>query len=393
MTNLTNSIRNRHIIAAFFYFFCCLQACQTKQRDQQSQNFSQPDTLRVKYAQNFELLRYPDYTVIKVEKAFTDSQKPLYYVLSPEDLNLQELPPEYAQATFIRTPVQALLTSSLTHIPFVDKLEKTNCIKGHAGTAYLAFSPITQRLEAGKVQEIGQAEQLNREIILQLAPATLMLSGLDQKRYQALMPLQKAGVEIFVNSEWRENHPLGRAEWLLVFGLLLERYEQAQKAFASIEKHYQTLRKKTTALKNKPSVLTELPYKGTWYVPGGKSYMAQLIAHAGGRYAWQDNEQTGSLPLDFETVFAKAQKADFWLKTGTVTRREEMIALNKRFGDFVAWQKGTVYNNNRRLNAQGGNDYWVNGVLNPDIILADMIKILHPELMPSHQLFYFQKVK
>lgn len=127
-------------------------------------------------------------------------------------------------------------------------------------------------------------------------------------------------------------------------------------------------------------------------MPGGRSYVARFLADAGAAYLWTDDETTGSIPLDFETVFERAADADFWLNPGSWTSRAEAAAADKRYTQFRAYQTGAMYNNNARLNENGGNDYREGGLANPDVVLADLVKIFHPELLPDHELFYYRKL-
>lgn len=69
------------------------------------------------------------------------------------------------------------------------------------------------------------------------------------------------------------------------------------------------------------------------------------------------------------------------------------MAEDNRYANFAAVKTGNVYNNNARINNSGGNDYWESGTSNPDIVLSDLIKILHPEILPNHQLVYYRKLE
>jgi iron complex transport system substrate-binding protein len=128
-------------------------------------------------------------------------------------------------------------------------------------------------------------------------------------------------------------------------------------------------------------------------VPSSTSTLAQLLRAAGASYPWADTGGLGNRPLDFEAVFARAESADYWLtaKNEWLTRAD-MHAADARYGQFRAYREARVYNNNARLGEQGGNDYWERGIMEPDVILADLIKIFHPGLLPEHTLKYFRKL-
>jgi iron complex transport system substrate-binding protein len=127
-------------------------------------------------------------------------------------------------------------------------------------------------------------------------------------------------------------------------------------------------------------------------MPAGKSYVAKYLSDAGGKYLWSDDKSAGSLPLSFEVVLERAANADYWLNFSQSWQSlKDVVAEDSRYADFQAVKTGNLYNNNTRVNDSGGNDYWEGGISNPDIVLSDLIKILHPEILPNHQLFYYRK--
>ena len=146
-------------------------------------------------------------------------------------------------------------------------------------------------------------------------------------------------------------------------------------------------------VQDKPSVLAGLPWKNTWWVPGGKSHAAILIRDAGGKYIWEDDTSKEALPLDIEAVYNEAGQADFWINSGSAATLADLVNTDSRLQLFKPFGDSSIYNNNARLNPSGGNDYWESGVIFPDVILKDLICIFHPEILPGHTLVYYQKLK
>jgi iron complex transport system substrate-binding protein len=207
--------------------------------------------------------------------------------------------------------------------------------------------------------------------------------------------LEQAGITIVPNGDWLEASPLGRAEWLKVFGLLLGKPTKAQACFEAITQRYDSLQRLVKALppsKPRPLVLTDLPYKGTWYVPAGQSYVATLLKDAGADYPWADTQGTGSLALDFEAVYAKAQQADLWLNTSSARQLADIQTQDPRLANFKPFVQKQVYNNNRHTTTKGGSTYFMQGIVEPHLILADLISIIHPELLPKHQQVYYHQL-
>jgi iron complex transport system substrate-binding protein len=146
--------------------------------------------------------------------------------------------------------------------------------------------------------------------------------------------------------------------------------------------------------KDRPGVLTELKFGDTWYVPGGRSYMAQLINDANGNYFWNNDTTTGSLQLSFEAVYKKARKADYWLNVFLCTTREQVLAQDKRYADFDAYKKDGIYNNNLNCNKLNYSTYWETGMIYPNRILSDMIQIFHSQAKSDlkRPFYYYRKL-
>ena len=159
-----------------------------------------------------------------------------------------------------------------------------------------------------------------------------------------------------------------------------------------IKSDYEALTKLALSYNNKPSVLTELKFGDTWYVPGGKSFMAQMICDANANYLWMSDTLSGSLPLSFEAVYAKAHKADFWLNVSMCTSKQQMLAQDKRYGDFAAFKNNAIFNNNLHSNALNYSSYWETGMIYPNRILSDMIQMFHKQAKDSiDRPFYYYK--
>jgi iron complex transport system substrate-binding protein len=139
--------------------------------------------------------------------------------------------------------------------------------------------------------------------------------------------------------------------------------------------------------------LLGLPFKDTWYVSPGNSYVSRLIEDAGGDYLWHGTESSVSMPIGLENVYIKALSANYWLNTGTADSKDEILSVDSRFAELPSFKNGNLYNNNNRININGGNDYWESGSLNPHVILKDIAYILHPQLFPERELYYYKKVK
>ncbi len=206
--------------------------------------------------------------------------------------------------------------------------------------------------------------------------------------------LIEAGLPVALVGEYMEEHPLGRAEWIKYIGLFFDREAEAEKVFSAVEARYNAL-VRTVAESgddSRPTTFTGTPFHGQWHVAGGRSYVARLLADAGAGYLWKTSDWRGAKPVDVEVVFARALNADKWLNPGVWKSLRQGRAADPRFARFSSLQHGELYNNNRRVNAFGSNDYWESGVVAPDLVLADLVRIFHPQLLPDHKLYYYMRL-
>lgn len=298
----------------------------------------------------------------------------------------------YPGAQTVQVPIQSMVALSATHVALAEALGAGDGILGVTQRTHLYSPGIRQAIEAGQVLEVAPGGNLNPEAALGLSPDLVMASVTGAADLAPYEVLQRAGIPVLVNAEWRESSPLGRAEWIRVMGALLGKQAQADSMFRRVESAYHQLRALVDTVAQRPVVFRGLGYQGVWYVPAGDSYAAGLMRDAGADYPWQDAPGQGSLPLDFEAVYPRAMAADFWLHAGAHTRLSELRAVDSRLARFPAVQRGRVYNPVRRMHPDGGNDYWETGTLRPDRVLADLIHIFHPERLPDHQLYYYLRL-
>jgi iron complex transport system substrate-binding protein len=362
-----------------------LSGCQPTQKHAETATTTD-STAIVKYAKFFNIEQRKDYTLLTIIP-FEGSK--VQYVLYPKASPVPTLP-DNSQP--IAVPIESGALYGTTYAHLFELLDCQHIIKGFAGTSYLYGAALRQAVAAGSITELGAGNQLNVELLNQLKPDIVMMyAGANDADKLSL--LQRTGLKVIINADFMENTPLGRAEWLKVVGLLCNKSHEADSIFNQIEQNYQQLVLKVGKLKQKPTVFANVPYGNTWYMPGGNSFMANFLKDAGADYLWQHEAQTGSLPLSLEAVFSRIQTADYWVNPGSMESLEMIRKTDTRFGLLKAVQSGKVFNNNKRQLPGGGNDYWESGSARPDLVLADLIAIFHPETLPNHSFTYFQQLQ
>ncbi len=360
------------------------QMLNVTSREQKSFNYP----VKVKYAKGFTVQNHQNFKEVCVlDLQHNDTLG--YYILALPGV---EIPAEIKnKGVRITVPVKDIACLSATQVGALEVLNLREKLTGANGLNYLWDSIVQQRIKAGKVAEIGDGSNINIEKIAAIAPNILMMTSMDKRI--AKNKFEKLGTYIVYNDEWKERTLLARAEWLKFIALFFCKAEEAHTLFANMETEYNKVKTLAVKVKNKPVLLYGQDFKGLWYVPQDQTYVAAAFRDANVSFK-TSGKGSGSLPHSFEDIYADYHNADFWLTMySNVTTLKDLAALNERYTVFKAFKKGNVFNNNKRRNPQGGNDYWESGIYRPDILLKDYIKIFHPELLPDYELVYWQKLQ
>lgn len=344
-----------------------------------------------RHATGFEAVRAGDLTLMTVTRPWQGATEDdaLSYVLYPRG---GERPDIDGADLIVPVPIESIVTMSTTFLPHLTAVGELDSIVAVDSVAYAYSQQVHEMHDEGRIIEVGSGPNVDIEQLLVLDADLIMVNSYGGD-WDAQPVLEEAGLPVVVAGDWVETSPLGRAEWLLFTALFYDRLEPALDLYAQIEREYRRLATLATGTAERPKVLSNTPYQGTWAVPGGASYAAQFIEDAGGEYIWSDDDSTGALFFDIESVYAEAGDADVWINTGTWSSLEQAAAEDERFTNFAAFENGMVFNNNRRMGPGGGNDYFESGALNPHIILNDLIWAFHPELVPDYEPYYYQKLR
>ncbi|MFW5688392.1 MAG: ABC transporter substrate-binding protein [Spirochaetota bacterium] len=344
-----------------------------------------------RYATGFSAVENGDLTIVTVGRPWqaATADDALSYVLYPRSATRPEVD---GAAAVIPVPIDSIVTMSTTFLAHLKALDRLDSLVAVDSVAFAYEPEVHAMYDAGELLEVGSGPGVDVEQLLALDADVIMVNSYGGE-WDAQPALEQAGLPAVVSGDWVENAPLGRAEWLLFTALLFDELDEASDLFAEIEREYTRLTSVARRVQDDPSVLINTPYQGTWSISGGASYAARFIEDAGGAYVWSDDESTGALFLDIETVYAEAGDADVWINPGAWTSLAQGAAEDDRFTEFRAFREGRVYNNNRRMGPGGGNDYFESGALNPHIILNDLIWVFHPELVSDYEPYYYQQLQ
>ena len=290
----------------------------------------------------------------------------------------------------IEVPIETIVATSTTHIPALEMLGKTDALVGFPNLDYISSLATRARINDGLVQELGQNESLNIELLIERRPDLLMTFAIDQTQ-NGLDKVSDAGIPIIYNGDWTEQHPLGRAEWIKVFGALFNQKQKADSIFQQIESEYVKLKVVAAKAKTQPKVISGALYKDVWYAPKGDSWAAKFIEDANGDYIWKTTQGTGSLQWNIEQILSLAQTAQFWIGPGQFTSYNQMTQSSPVYAKFPPFKRKEIYTFSKTKGPTGGLLYYELAAMRPDWVLSDLISILHPELMEQgHQTNFFK---
>lgn len=353
-----------------------------------------PQKLTVQDAENFSVEYFNHYKVLRVADAFDDA--PVFeYVLVQCGTPAPDAADFSPDAQFIEVPTGKLITLSTTQLPVLVQLNLLDHLVGVDSGFYVSTPEVTEMVAAEEVMEVGFGSQINVELVLSLEPQLVLSYGFNPAT-DAHPVLLDAGVFTALDASWRELSPLGRAEWLKFTALFYNREALAEEVYDGIVDEYEAVRAlAATAESEAPRVLLNsfLAYADAWNIPGAATYVGRLMNDAGGQLLLSQADSTASQSFGFEAVYEGGLDADVWLiETFGVRTQADFLALDSRFGDFAAFQAGDVWNNNRDENANGGNNYYEWGVTNPHWVLADLVAIFHPQLLPEHEFAFYHRL-
>ncbi|HLN19595.1 MAG TPA: ABC transporter substrate-binding protein [Bacteroidales bacterium] len=374
----------RLLAALFILFFTA--SCGSKRSE--ISDISSVNNI-IKIAERLSIERKDGYSVVRIINPWQGAETVEFkFILLQPGYNI---PGGYEKYPVIHVPVNKMICMSATHLAMVDALGEDSTISGISGKNYVFNTRIKNLIDDDLIKDVGYEAALNNELILKLNPEVIMPYGIGSESSGYLGKIMETGIQILYNADYLEEDPLGKAEWIKLFGALYCKEKLADSIFDSEVIKYDSI--KAFIDKNrlkKPIVLLGLPYKDTWYISPGNSYISRLISDAGGKYLWEDVISSESMPTGIENVYIRAMNADFWLNAGTSESIADIILLDERLGTLPCIKN--AYNNNLRLNITGGNDYWEIGTLHPHLVLLDIASILHPDLFPDHKLRFYRKL-
>ncbi len=387
------SFMKRLFASVFALMFITLCACQSPSKQKES-GITSAETattmenapVRLEYAKGFQV-KYISDDIRLIDICDPQNKEAEVYRFAFVSNNAQEkegakIPSDYK---VIRVPIRKTICMTSLQLSNFIKLEAYDYITGLTSARHLFNKEINERIKAGKIKKIGMEGNFDNEDIIAANPDVILISPFKRGGYEAL---KEVGIPLIPHLGYKEMTPLGQAEWIKFVGLLTGKEEQANQLFEGIATRYNELKNLVAEVKERPLVFSGEIHGSNWYAVGGKSFLAQLIEDAGADYFLKDDEHSGGLNLDFETVYSQAAQADYWRIVNSYQGTFSYDALkdeDSRYADFKAFKEKQVIYCNMRTSP-----FYESMPMEPELVLSDLIKAFHPGMLADYQPHYYE---
>lgn len=376
-------------ILSFFLFMLMATACKSPQKNKEQQENQEQEYSnginQIKYAKGFKVKEMDGFRLVDITDPIGESSVTDRYALVPRGTTPQGIPDGYA---VIETPLRRVICMTVLQLSNFISIDALDCVSGITSTRFLFNQQLISQLESKETRKIGIEGNFDTEILLDINPDAILVSPFKRGGYDTIKDL---GFPLITFLGYKESSPLGQAEWIKFTAMLLGLEHVAMEKFNQIENRYNELKELASTASWCPTVLSGELHGGNWYVVGGKSYLAHLIEDAGAKYFMQDDNESGGYYVDFETVYSQGAEADFWRVLNSYDGQftyEAMQQSDARYADFSAFKnKKVLYCAFRKT------PFYENSPVEPHLVLADLIKAFHPDLLPDHQPVFYDILK
>ena len=347
--------------------------------------FANTDTLEINYAKGFTVVKKGNINFVEINDLSKSNANHYKYALVPKGSATDSIPKEY---TIIRTPIERVICMTTLQLSSLIKLDATDRVVGLTSTKYLHNKKVKSRLESGEIRRIGIEGEFDVELVMDSKPELIFISPFKRGGYSGITD---CGITTFNYLGYKEQSPLGQAEWIKLMGIMFGIEERANNIFNEVESNYIRLKNSCKNISNRPKVMSGEIHSGNWYVVGGKSYLAQIFRDAGADYFMENDSESGGFYVDYESVYAQGYNADYWRIVNSHNGEynyDVLLASDSRYSDFKSFKEhGVIYCNLRDT------PFYEKTPMEPDVVLADLIKVFHPELLPDYEPYFYKLLK
>lgn len=373
-------IRQSVLIACFLLCFSC-----GGRLAEEGEAFN--DSIKFDYATLLHIYEIDGGHLVVIDNPWQQGAELHRYVLidkSEGEMDEAQLP----TGTVVRTPLERATVFTSVHLSMLQDLQALDRVAGVCDFEYVRLRSVRDSVLSGAIRDMGSAMNPNTELIASSGTDGLLVSPFENSGYGAI---DRMGIPLIECADYMEVSPLARAEWLRFFGLLFGREAEADSIFRGVAERYNNLKDMARTASEHPRLMCDALNGAAWYVPGGASTMGQIYQDAGAAYIFADRRSAGSVRLALEEVLTSAQDADVWfLKYGASAdyTYSSLASERSEYKRFKPYKTRRIFGcNTLRV------PFYDIEPFHPDILLADVISILHPSLLPDHELTFFTPLR
>lgn len=367
----------------FFTLILVLAGCNNRTPAKQD-NIDVTQEYVVRYAKGFQVNKYDGYTMVYVRDPWDSTRLLQTYVLVDRE---KDTPQNLPDGIVVKVPLKNVATYSTIHCSTLNELGMIGIVKGVCEPEYIKLPFIQNGIKDGSIVNLGMASKPDLEKIIMLSPEAIFATPIQGWTYGTV---EKTKIPMLETVDYTESHPLGRAEWIRYYSLFTGTEQLADSLFAITERNYNEVKNTVAKATKRPSVLTDIRYQSKWNMPGGQSFMANMLADAGASYPWADNSSSSYLPLSFESVLDKGGESDIWIIKYNMPQDMTYQSLEKEYkpySRFKAFKDKNIYGCNTSYSS-----YYEDLPIHPDYILKDIAYVFHPDLFPDYTPKYYKKL-
>jgi iron complex transport system substrate-binding protein len=381
----------RHPILYLVLLVCILHSCKYTENKtvQVVEDQTKYDPIKINYARGFQIKTTATGYQVTIKNPWPDSA--VNYPITLVKRQGRALVSKVNVPLTIPIPIEKIVVTSTTHITPLVLLGEEKSLIGFPDTDYISAPKVRLLIDSGNIKELGTNQLMNVEAAIIIEPDLVMGFSIDDSN-PTYQKIEEAGIPVLYNGDWVEEHPLGKAEWIKLFGVLYGKEKQADSIFRTIEKEYHNT-VKLVEHRERPVVLSGATYKDQWYLPYGNSWQGKILNDAGADYVYAATKGSGSLAYNIEKVLIDGREATYWIAPAQYTSYSKMLADNKSYALFDSFKNKQVYTHALTVGAKGGVLYYEEASMRPDLVLKDLVKILHSDLQLEHQLYFFKPLK
>lgn len=377
------------LVLSVCLFLC--QACRPSTEHKAGKENHAGERQPLRYAKLFSMKKTDGCTRIEVFSETQGKRIPaMRYLLVPRGA---AIPVHDADERVVQVPLGKVTCESGYQVALLELIGASDAIAGVSGKVRVGQDWVHRKIDDRSLVVTGIMRSMNLERLVSVNPDIVFINT-SAAGSDIPAKIGSYGLVPGLFSASVEEHPLGTLEWIRFMGAFFGKDSLAEAIFSGKERSYLQVQEKAKGIHERPTVIAGYTRKGTWSTMGSSSWFVAMLDHAGADYLFRDQPLDRGHMLSGEVAMEKGEKADFWLNTHSrVSTMPELLSEDLRYQAFKSVRQGRVYNNNNSCFTNGRSSFWDVGMTEPHLILADLITIFHPELMPGHKLHYYRRLE